>query len=201
MRKKILNKKMFFCVGAAMVLLLVAVSFFLFWLSHRSKVVTKRTISECEALASKQQKDQAEQCFKDFLTDNPQNLVAKSDLANVNILQKKYSQSIQLYSEVSQANPDDTFALNNLANAYRDDGQNDQAEKYYKISIGKGNVDSVINLVTVYNTTGQFDKSVALLNSQIKINPKDKTLVGLLASTYSKSGDQKKAQSLLDSIK
>ena len=173
---------------------------FCFWKFHHKKVA-KQTISECQTFAKNKQNDQSVDCYKNVIGNEPQNLTVKAELANVYLNQKKYDQASKLLTEANTADPNNAFLLNSLGNSLREEGKIGEAEKSYLDAISKGNVDSIINLVTLYNTTGQFDKSIEILNTQIKANPQDKTLVSLLVSTYSKAGDPKKAQSLIDSMK
>ena len=159
--------------------------------------VKEVALSECQTSANAQKNTEAEECYKSYLDKNPADLDAKAGLAAVESSLKKYSESSKLLQEVTAGRPNDSYSLNSLANSLRDQGKTADAEQAYVKAIAAGETDSVANLVTLYNIDGSFDKSIALLNSSLAKTPADKTLLQLLASTYSKKGDSAMAEKTL----
>jgi len=203
MKIKLVKNKSVVYAGI-LVLVLVGAGFAYYFLQNSDSPANnekgKKVVADCKELAKALKNDEAVSCYNAVLQDDAQNVDAKANLANVYFEEKKYDESSKLLTEVNEARPADAFVLNNLANSLRDQGKTEEAISYYNEAIKAGNSDSISNLVTVYNIAGEYDKSIALLNDQLEGKPEDRVLTQLLASTYSKSGNQVKANELLSEL-
>ena len=138
--------------------------------------------------------------YREAMSLEASNNQAKSELATVYIKNQNFDEAIALLEEVIKTDESNSFALNNLGNAHRDKGEDDLAEKYYQLSIARGNIDSVGNLVTMYNNAGEYEKSISILNTLINGGKNDDYFLRLLASSYSKSGNETRANEILAEI-
>lgn len=126
--------------------------------------------------------------YEKVLATDPNNMPIKSKLASLYYEDKNYQKASDTYKSIAEKDPKDSISQNFAANSFRNMGKTEEAIEYYKKAIENGNMDSVANLVTVYNLNGQFDLSISLLNERLAVNPNDKTLQQLLSSTnYKKS--------------
>ena len=138
--------------------------------------------------------------YREAMSLEASNNQAKSELATVYIKNQNFDEAIALLEEVIKTDESNSFALNNLGNAHRDKGEDDLAEKYYQLSIARGNIDSVGNVVTMYNNAGEYEKSISILNTLINGGKNDDYFLRLLASSYSKSGNETRANEILAEI-
>ena len=149
-------------------------------------VSAEKLISDAKATAKTGDKAGAIKLYEEATAKDPENITAKDDLAMLYYQTKDFAKATETYSQSLAKAPDDSFTLNSLANSYRDQGKTDQAITTYLKAIETGNLESVGNLVTLYNSNQEYDQSITLLNTLIKKYPEDKDLGQLLASTKSK---------------
>lgn len=86
----------------------------------------------------------------------------------------RLDESIEIYNQEMEINPNDAVLFNNLANIYRDKRDNNQAETYYKRSIDIKNTDNpaYINLAGLYwNQMGDKAKAVEVYENLLKNEP------------------------------
>ncbi|MCX6808279.1 MAG: tetratricopeptide repeat protein [Candidatus Berkelbacteria bacterium] len=176
-----------------------------YFLVQRSGVVDPKDsaalITEARKLAKDGKNTEAIADYEKALEVDTTNNTVKVELANLYMKQKEYDSAAAELSEVTAANPSDSYALNSLGNSLRNQGKTAEAIDTYKKAIAGGNSDSVVNLVTLYNISGDYADSITLLNSELLKTPDDPILLQVLASTYSKKGDSKKAAEILAKIK
>lgn len=153
-------------------------------------ISAEKSIDDAKKAVTEGKKDDAIKLYEDAVKKDPENNVAKDELAMLYYQTTKYDKAVETWSDSLETEPDNSFVLNSLANSYRDQGNTDEAIKTYLKAIETGNLDSVGNLVTLYNSASRFDESITLLNSLIVKYPEDKDLKQLLASSYSKKGDE-----------
>lgn len=167
------------------------------WFTNTKKKIdtisAEKSIDNAKEAVKANKKDEAIKLYEDAVKKDPENHVAKDDLAMLYYQTGEHDKATEVWSESLKNEPNDSFVLNSLANSYRDQGNKEEAIKYYLRAIETGNLDSVGNLITLYNSENKFDDSIKLLNSLIEKYPEDQSLDQLLASTYSKSGNAKKA--------
>jgi len=143
----------------------------------------------------------AEKYYAEALSKKPEQDDLRTNLANLYYRDQKIDQAMELWQEQTESNPDNIMTINYIANGYRDKGDTENAIKYYKIAIEKGNTDSVGNLVTLYNINNRYDDSINLLNDLLVKSPDNKTYLKLLASSYAKKGEVDKGNKILEGIK
>lgn len=171
----------------------------------RNSVLSKHSVDRYTKVGQDAQKagdkSKAIESYEKVLSIDSNNTDVRKELSLLYYQNKQYDKSADSWKQVVDKTPDDSVALNSLANAYRDQGNNEAAIDNYKKAIEAGNLDSVGNLVTLYNINNRFSDSIALLSPLIEKYPDDKSLKQLLASTYSKMGDSKKASEILAQLK
>lgn len=192
-----MNKEMKFIKSMkiyAVILIVIIAALFAIYATHRHKenikASTEALIREGDELKNSGKYAEAEAKYEEALATSKNNINLLKDLGTVYLSQKKYAEASDTLQKAADADSTDTFTLNNLANAYRNSGDNDRAIEYYKLSYEKGNLDSLKNLVTLLNIKGEYDQSIDYLNKAISANPTDDSLKKILQSTeYKKTNN------------
>ena len=185
-----MNKKMKFiknikaCIAILIVTGAAIFAIYAVYQNNRNlQISTEALIKEGDELKNSGNFAEAEIKYEKALTTSKNNINVQKDLGVVYLSQKKYTEAREILQKAVDVDSTDTFTLNNLANAYRNSGDNDRAIEYYKLAFEKGNLDSLKNLVTLLNIKGEFNQSIDYLNKAIAANPRDDSLKKILQST------------------
>ncbi|MCL4538100.1 MAG: tetratricopeptide repeat protein [Bacteroidetes bacterium] len=88
-----------------------------------------------------------------------------------------------------------------LAQLYQNDHPNKAAVLYEKALQMMGpNLPTMMQLVKIYNSTNQFDKSIAVINEMLKIDPSNDALNEMLADLYMQVGKNEEALRILKKL-
>jgi eukaryotic-like serine/threonine-protein kinase len=99
-----------------------------------------------------------------------------SNLATSLFTLKRYSEAVPMYEKAVELNQTDQYLMGNLADGYRWAGQQDKAVLAYK-------------------------KAIALCSNDLKVNPRNSSILVQMALYYAKSGDLAKGRELLQRAK
>ena len=136
----------------------------------------------------------------DAVKDNPNDTVARFDLACLLYYRGHKTEAIQQWQAINQINPSDFAARRALGLAYEEDGKLEDAvpELQKAVSLNPESADTLDDLSDLYARTGKFDEQVALLQKAAARNPKNDHLVEGLLTAYLIQGKFQAAQDIID---
>ncbi len=88
-----------------------------------------------------------------------------------------------------------------LAQLYQQSNPEKAADLYEKVLRSNGpDLPTMMQLVQIYNSMNQFDKSINVLEQMLKIDPSNAAIKEALADLYLQTGENKKALEILDDM-
>jgi serine/threonine-protein kinase len=148
---------------------------------------------------------QAEKEFQRVVELTPDNARGYMNLGVIAYYQKRYEEAAKMY-EKSVAIKPSASAYSNLGTVYYSLAQYDEAARYYEKAIQMNGHESLWwhNLAAAYQASGDsekargaFQQTAALIDQQLRVNPRDPTLLILLADAYSYLNQPQRARELL----
>jgi serine/threonine-protein kinase len=148
---------------------------------------------------------QAEKEFQRVVELTPDNARGYMNLGVIAYYQKRYEEAAKMY-EKSVAIKPSASAYSNLGTVYYSLAQYDEAARYYEKAIQMNGHESLWwhNLAAAYQASGDsekargaFQQTAALIDQQLRVNPRDPTLLILLADAYSYLNQPQLARELL----
>ncbi len=102
---------------------------------------------------------------------------------------KKFAEAIEEYKLALRQNPEDTFAIYNLAVVYQDQGKNDRAAELYQ-DLLKQTEDtfSRINLASIHYSQGKKEEAFTQLKTAIDKNPDSAHPLSVLGELQEREG-------------
>ncbi len=143
---------------------------------------------------------QMEAPLADAVKDDPNDTVARFDLACLLYYRGHKAEAIHQWQAINQINPSDFAARRALGLAYEEDGKLEAAvpELQRAVDLNPDSADTLDDLSDLYARTGKFDEQVALLQKAVAHDPKNDHLVqGLLIADLIK-GKFQAAQDIID---
>jgi tetratricopeptide (TPR) repeat protein len=143
---------------------------------------------------------QMEAPLADAVKDDPNDTVARFDLACLLYYRGHKAEAIQQWQAINQINPSDFAARRALGLAYEEDGKLEAAvpELQKAFALNPESADTLDDLSDLYARTGKFDEQVALLQKAVARNPKNDHLVQGLLTAYLIQGKFQAAQDIID---
>jgi serine/threonine-protein kinase len=148
---------------------------------------------------------EAEKEFQRVVELTPDNARGYMNLGVIAYYQKRYEEAAKMY-EKSVAIKPSASAYSNLGTVYYSLAQYDEAARYYEKAIQMNGHESLWwhNLAAAYQASGDsekargaFQQTAALIDQQLRVNPRDPTLLILLADAYSYLNQPQLARELL----
>ncbi len=136
----------------------------------------------------------------DAVKDNPNDTVARFDLACLLYYRGHHAEAIDQWQAINQINSSDFSARRALGLAYQEQGQLDKAVPQLQkaIEIDPDNANTMNDLSNLYARNGNFDEQVALLQKAIAHAPNDDDLIEGLLDAYLLEGKFQSAQDIID---
>jgi serine/threonine-protein kinase len=148
---------------------------------------------------------EAEKEFQRVVELTPDNARGYMNLGVIAYYQKRYEEAAKMY-EKSVAIKPSASAYSNLGTVYYSLAQYDEAARYYEKAIQMNGHESLWwhNLAAAYQASGDsekargaFQQTAAQIDQQLRVNPRDPTLLILLADAYSYLNQPQRARELL----
>jgi serine/threonine-protein kinase len=148
---------------------------------------------------------EAEKQFRTVVELTPDNARGYSNLGVIAYSQKRYEEAAKMYEKSVAIKPSGA-AYTNLGTVYYMLGQYDEAARYYELTIQMNdrNLRWWHNLATAYQWShnqekarAAFQRTAALAEEQRRVNPRDASLLILLADAYAMLGQPQHARELL----
>jgi serine/threonine protein kinase/tetratricopeptide (TPR) repeat protein len=148
---------------------------------------------------------EAEKEFRSVVELTPDNARGYMNLGVIAYFQKHYQEAAKMY-EKSVAIKPSADAYSNLGTVYYSLAQYSEAARYYEKAIQMNGRDSVWwhNLAAAYQASGEsnkarvaFRRTAALVDEQLRVNPRDPTLLISGADAYSYLDQPQRARELL----
>ncbi|MDP1683476.1 MAG: PEP-CTERM system TPR-repeat protein PrsT [Burkholderiales bacterium] len=136
-----------------------------------------------------------------WLKEQPQDMAARSYLAQAYLQQKQYKLAAEQYEAVQAAAPENVYVLNNLAWVYqemKDKRALPAAEKAHKLAPDNPAVMDTLGWLLVQQ--GQAERGVKLLQQALSKAPDAAEIQYHLAVAFAKTGDRGRALSELDRL-
>ena len=136
-----------------------------------------------------------------WLKEQPQDIAARSYLAQAYLQQKQYKLAAEQYEVVQAAAPENVYVLNNLAWVYqemKDKRALPTAEKAHKLAPDNPAVMDTLGWLLVQQ--GQTERGIKLLQQALSKAPDAAEIQYHLAVAFAKAGDRTRAQSELDRL-
>lgn len=136
----------------------------------------------------------------DAVKDDPNDIVARFDLACLLYYRGHQVEAIQQWEAINQINPSDFAARRALGLAYEEDGKLEAAvpELQKAVDLNPDSADTLDDLSDLYARTGKFEEQVDLLQKAIARNPKNDHLVEALLDANLIQGKFQAAQDIID---
>ncbi len=136
----------------------------------------------------------------DAVKDNPNDTVARFDLACLLYYRGHQAEAIQQWQAINQMNPSDFGARRALGLAYEEDGKLEAAvpELQKAVELNPESADTLDDLSDLYARTGKFDEQVTLLQKAVARDPKNDHLVEGLLTADLIQGKFQAAQDIID---
>lgn len=136
----------------------------------------------------------------DAVKNNPNDTVARNDLADLLYYHGHQDQAIQQWEAINRINPSDFGARRSLGLAYEADGKLEAAVPQLQkaVDLDPNSAVTLDDLSDLYARTGKFDEQVALLRKSIAQDPKNDRLVEGLLDAYLVQGKFQAAQDIID---
>ena len=149
--------------------------------------------------------EEAEKEFRSVVELTPDNARGYKNLGAIAYSQKRYEEAAQMYEKSVAIKPSDG-AYSNLGTVYYTLGQYGEAARYYEKAIQMNDHQSLWwhNLAGAYQWSNEpqkaqaaFQRTAALLEEQLRVNPRDPTSLIFLADAYSYLNQPQRARELL----
>jgi tetratricopeptide (TPR) repeat protein len=136
----------------------------------------------------------------DAVKDDPNDTVARFDLACLLYYRGHQAEAIQQWEAINQINPSDFAARRALGLAYEEEGKLEEAVPQLQkaVDLNPDSADTLDDLSDLYARTGKFEEQVALLQKAIARNPKNDHLVEALLDANLIQGKFQAAQDIID---
>ncbi len=143
---------------------------------------------------------QMEAPLADAVKDDPNDTVARFDLACLLYYRGHKAEAIHQWQAINQINPSDFAARRALGLAYEEDGKLEAAvpELQRAVDLNPDSADTLDDLSDLYARTGKFDEQVKLLHKAVAQDPKNDHLVEGLLNAYLIQGKFLAAQDIID---
>ena len=117
----------------------------------------------------------ATELFEERVKDNPGNVEFLLEYANAIYETGDYEKSVQLYEQVTAAEPEHMLALDRIASCYKNLDQTDNALKALKTLLNiRGNDKNLLyDIAEIYKMGGQIQTAYSWANKTIAAEPKD----------------------------
>jgi Tfp pilus assembly protein PilF len=142
--------------------------------------------------------DQAIEHFENAIRLKSDYAPAINSLGNVYSAKGDWDKAIEIYKSIAEDAFYGTphFAFSNMALAYYQKKDYEQAEKYFNeaLSLKKDFVNALWGLAMTYNTTGRYSEAIIKLEAALKKDPKSAFIHFELGRSYRGLGDRTKAQ-------
>lgn len=154
----------------------------------------KELLNQAFDLHKQGQLGEAEKLYNEFLKQTPDDIQVLDLLARLKLLQKKYSESIELNKKILSFNSQNENALFNIALAYKNEGCLDDAIKFYDklLCVNPQNTDAHYNIAFIYADVGNVDKAIYHFNKVLEQNQNDTDTKYFVSLAYLKNRDYKK---------
>lgn len=138
--------------------------------------------------------------LKDAVKDDPNDAVARFNLACLLYYRGQQDQAIMQWAAVNRINPSDFGARRALGLAYEEEGQLDQAipQLQKAVDLRPDDLDTMDDLATAYARAGKFNEQLALLESAVKHSPNNDHLVEGVLNADLIVGKFQAAQDIVD---
>lgn len=136
----------------------------------------------------------------DAVKDDPNDAVARFDLACLLYYRGHQAEAIQQWEAINQINPSDFAARRALGLAYEEDGKLEAAVPQLQkaVDLNPDSADTLDDLSDLYARTGKFEQQAALLLKAVARNPKNDHLVEGLLDADLIQGKFQAAQDIID---
>lgn len=136
----------------------------------------------------------------DAVKDNPNDTVARFDLACLLYYRDNQDQAIQQWEAINQIHPSDFAARRALGLAYEEQGKLEAAVPQLQkaVELNPDSADMLDDLSDLYARTGKFDEQEVLLQKAIARTPSNDRLVEGLLNAYLIQGKFQAAQEIID---
>lgn len=138
--------------------------------------------------------------LEDAVQDDPNDAVARFNLACLLYYRGRHKQAIEQWAAVNRINPSDFGSRRALGLAYEEDGQLDQAIPELKkaVDLRSDDLDTMDDLATAYARAGKFNEQLALLQAAVKRSPENDHLVEGVLNADLIVGKFQAAQEIVD---
>ncbi len=145
--------------------------------------------------------EQAEKSYLKVLDLEPDNLIAKVILIQIDIKTDRLKAALAKAKKLSQQHPHSPAGFDMLGDVHIALNQPDKAIVNYEQSLKrKYSSETYIKLHSAYNRNNQLEKGFTLLQQWVKKYPEDYTLKEVLALTYQRRGELQKSSDLYQEI-
>lgn len=136
----------------------------------------------------------------DAVKDNPNDTVARFDLACLLYYRGRYTEAIEQWEAINRINSSDFAARRALGLAYQEQGQLEKAVPQLQkaLEIRPDNANTMNDLSNLYARNGKFEQQVTLLQKAIANAPNDDDLIEGLLDAYLLEGKFQSAQDIID---
>mgnify|MGYP001367106843 CR=1 FL=1 len=143
------------------------------------------------------QYEEAEKLFKKVISLDPENVQAYINLGMVKYTtgnkvdaKKLWEKSIDIKKD-----DDDSKAINNIANLYKEEKNYDKAIEYYRLAINNSPKNSMYmnNLADTFRLNSELDQALEVLQDSLKLNPAGMGTYFNLGMVYKDLKENKKA--------
>lgn len=151
-----------------------------------AQVTTRRAgIERIQNLVDRGQVDAAEKQLWEMLTREPENAAAIDLLGTIRTQQKRFPEAEALFKRVLAIAPDSVAAYRKLGQVYVLQGRRDDAKSAYlkAYELEPRDAQTILALGTIYGETGEFERSIEIINS-IPANLRPSAALPVLASGY-----------------
>lgn len=138
--------------------------------------------------------------LEDAVKENPNDAVARFNLACLLYFRGHQAEAIQQWKAVNGINPSDFSSRRALGLAYEEEGQLDQAipQLQKAVDLEPDHMETIDDLADVYARTGKFDEQLALLQKAVARTPNNDHLVEGVLKADLIQGKFQAAQQIVD---
>lgn len=130
----------------------------------------------------------AKRQLKNAIGVDPYFADAYVNLGRLESIQQHFSNAIANYKKAAELRPQDINASIGLAESYKNNQQEEQAERIYQALMstaqGRQNYRVLLNLSSLLRNKGQYNDAIALLNEAVNLYPQAALIYSMLAANY-----------------
>lgn len=154
-------------------------------LTVAAQTATHRSVAGAARLVGQGRFDTAERQLWDVLAQEPENTGAISLLGNIRVRQERFSEAEALFKRALVIDPKLTAGYRNLGRLYELQERREDAKSAYQtvLKLNPGDIEANIALGGLYSQSGEFEKSLAILNG-IPAGKRPPSVLPLLAVDY-----------------